>query len=102
MLSGGERVRVDPPAPAEEPAVAPAAFEVAYEDDDVLVIDKPAGVVVHPARGHRSGTLAQALAGRIAGGEDPDRAGIVHRLDRDTRACWSSRAPSPPTRRSRR
>jgi 23S rRNA pseudouridine1911/1915/1917 synthase len=63
---------------------APAPFQVAYEDDDLLVVDKPAGVVVHPARGHRSGTLAQALAGRAAGGEDPWRAGIVHRLDRDT------------------
>jgi 23S rRNA pseudouridine1911/1915/1917 synthase len=48
------------------------------------VVDKPAGVVVHPARRHRAGTLAQALAGQIAGGDDPRRAGIVHRLDRDT------------------
>jgi 23S rRNA pseudouridine1911/1915/1917 synthase len=47
-------------------------------------VDKPAGVVVHPARGHRTGTLAQALAGRAAGGADDWRAGIVHRLDRDT------------------
>jgi 23S rRNA pseudouridine1911/1915/1917 synthase len=57
---------------------------VLYEDADLLVVDKPAGVVVHPARGHWTGTLAQALAGRAAGGEDPGRAGIVHRLDRDT------------------
>ena len=49
-----------------------------------MVVDKPAGVVVHPARGHRTGTLAQALVGRGAGGEEPWRAGIVHRLDRDT------------------
>jgi 23S rRNA pseudouridine1911/1915/1917 synthase len=49
-----------------------------------MVVDKPAGVVVHPARGHRTGTLAQALAGRAAGGEEPWRAGVVHRLDRDT------------------
>ncbi len=47
-------------------------------------MDKPAGVVVHPARGHWTGTLAQALAGRGAGGEEAWRAGIVHRLDRDT------------------
>ncbi len=46
-------------------------FAVAYEDDALLVVDKPAGVVVHPARGHESGTLAQALADRAAGGEDP-------------------------------
>ncbi|MGH2888490.1 MAG: RluA family pseudouridine synthase, partial [Solirubrobacteraceae bacterium] len=54
------------------------------EDEHLIVVDKPAGVVVHPARGHRTGTLAQALAGRAAGGDDPWRAGIVHRLDRDT------------------
>ena len=73
---------VDPPAPvASEPAVA---FTVAYEDDHLLLVDKPAGLVVHPARGHRTGTLAQALSGQAAGGEDPYRAGIVHRLDRDT------------------
>ncbi len=61
-----------------------SAFVVAYEDEHLLVVDKPAGLVVHPARGHREGTLAQQLAGRAAGGEDPERAGIVHRLDRDT------------------
>ena len=90
-LAGGERVTVAaPPAPAagsgsgsDEAAVA-VPFAVAWEDEHLLVIDKPAGVVVHPARGHRGGTLAQALAGRAAGGDDPERAGIVHRLDRDT------------------
>jgi 23S rRNA pseudouridine1911/1915/1917 synthase len=60
------------------------AFILAYEDEHLLVVDKPAGLVVHPARGHREGTLAQLLAGTAAGGEDPARAGIVHRLDRDT------------------
>ncbi len=55
-----------------------------YEDDALIVVDKPAGVIVHPAKGHEAGTLAQALADRAAGGEDPYRAGIVHRLDRDT------------------
>jgi 23S rRNA pseudouridine1911/1915/1917 synthase len=49
-----------------------------------LVVDKPAGLVVHPGRGHDRGTLAQLLAGVAAGGIDPERAGIVHRLDRDT------------------
>ena len=58
-------------------------FSIAYEDEHLLVIDKGAGVVVHPARGHREGTLSQMLAPAIAGG-DPERAGIVHRLDRDT------------------
>jgi 23S rRNA pseudouridine1911/1915/1917 synthase len=59
------------------------AFGVVYRDDDVIVLEKAAGVVVHPARGHREGTLAQLLQGDAAGGEQ-ERAGIVHRLDRDT------------------
>ncbi len=63
---------------------APASFQIAYEDESLLVVDKPAGVVVHPARGHSTGTLVQALAGRAGGGDDPERPGIVHRLDRDT------------------
>jgi 23S rRNA pseudouridine1911/1915/1917 synthase len=58
-------------------------FTIAYEDEHLLVVDKGPGLVVHPARGQRQGTLAQLLAGRAAGG-DPERAGIVHRLDRDT------------------
>jgi 23S rRNA pseudouridine1911/1915/1917 synthase len=58
-------------------------FTVAYEDQSLLVVDKGAGLVVHPARGHRDSTLSQLLAGSAAGG-DPERAGIVHRLDRDT------------------
>jgi 23S rRNA pseudouridine1911/1915/1917 synthase len=85
VLGGGELVRVDEPdaaAPAEP--VPDARFEVAWEDEHLIVVDKPAGVVVHPARGHSGGTLVQALAGRVAGGGDPERAGIVHRLDRDT------------------
>jgi 23S rRNA pseudouridine1911/1915/1917 synthase len=82
----GERIVVDDdPPPAAPPAQRTAApFRIAYEDEHLIVVDKPAGVVVHPARGHREGTLAQALAGRAAGGEDAWRAGIVHRLDRDT------------------
>jgi 23S rRNA pseudouridine1911/1915/1917 synthase len=84
-LAGGELVRVEEPGPAAPAApVREAPYAVAWEDEHLIVVDKPAGVVVHPARGHRSGTLAQALAGRVAGGEDPERAGIVHRLDRDT------------------
>ena len=84
-VSVGETVTVVlPDAVAEAVEAEPAPFTIAYEDDDLLVVDKPAGVVVHPARGHRTGTLAQALAGRAAGGDDPWRAGIVHRLDRET------------------
>ena len=58
-------------------------FTIVYQDDHLLVVDKAPGLVVHPARGHREGTLAQLLAGLAAGGE-PGRAGVVHRLDRDT------------------
>jgi 23S rRNA pseudouridine1911/1915/1917 synthase len=62
-----------------------APYSIAYEDQYLMVVDKPAGVVVHPARGHLQGTLAQALAGRaMAAGGEPERPGIVHRLDRDT------------------
>jgi 23S rRNA pseudouridine1911/1915/1917 synthase len=61
-----------------------AAFAIAYQDEHLLVIDKPAGLVVHPARGHRQDTLSQLLGSAAAGGPDPERAGIVHRLDRDT------------------
>lgn len=83
-VSAGERVDVAPePVVAVEPS-GDAPFGVAWEDEHLLVVDKPAGVVVHPAPGNRTGTLSQALAGRAAGGEDPSRAGIVHRLDRDT------------------
>jgi 23S rRNA pseudouridine1911/1915/1917 synthase len=59
------------------------AVNIVWQDEHLLVVDKPAGLVVHPARGHREGTLSQLLAGTAAGGE-PERAGIVHRLDRDT------------------
>jgi 23S rRNA pseudouridine1911/1915/1917 synthase len=82
-LEGGEEVAVDLGAgPTVAPAPAPEV-KVAFEDEHVIVVDKPAGVVVHPAAGHASGTLVDALAGRSAGG-DPARPGIVHRLDRDT------------------
>ena len=58
---------------------------VVFEDEHLLVVDKPAGLVVHPGAGNRSGTLVNALLLRgIAGGEDQGRPGVVHRLDRDT------------------
>jgi 23S rRNA pseudouridine1911/1915/1917 synthase len=85
VVEEGELVWVADRAPeAPQEQAAPAQFGVAYEDEFLLVVDKPSGVVVHPARGHASGTLVQALAGRAAGGEDSGRPGIVHRLDRDT------------------
>ena len=81
-LEGGEEVELV--AARARPAVAPPAEPaIAWEDEHLLVIDKPAGLVVHPGAGHTSGTLVDALAGKIAGGE-PGRPGIVHRLDRDT------------------
>jgi 23S rRNA pseudouridine1911/1915/1917 synthase len=85
LVAAGESIEVDDSA--VESGLVPddrASFELVYEDEHLLVVDKPAGVVVHPARGHTVGTLAQALAGRAAGGEESWRAGIVHRLDRDT------------------
>ena len=83
-LAAGERVIVRPP-PAEAPEGTPEArFSIVLEDEHIIAVDKPAGVVVHPGSGRREGTLVQALAGRVAGGGDPDRPGVVHRLDRDT------------------
>ena len=84
-LSEGERVvAVIEQAEVAAGADAAAPHAIAYEDDDLIVVDKPAGVVVHPAAGHPSGTLVEALRGRAAGGPEPWRPGIVHRLDRDT------------------
>ena len=57
---------------------------VVFGDDHLLVVDKPSGLVVHPAPGHEGTTLAEIFAGDLAGGEEPGRAGIVHRLDKDT------------------
>jgi 23S rRNA pseudouridine1911/1915/1917 synthase len=79
----GEQVEVAE-REAEPVAAEPVPFTVAYEDDAVLVVDKPAGVVVHPGAAVRAPTLVDALAGRVAGGPDPERPGVVHRLDRDT------------------
>jgi 23S rRNA pseudouridine1911/1915/1917 synthase len=85
VLSEGERIEVviDDREPAT-PADPSAPHEIVHEDEYLIVVDKPAGVVVHPAPGHPSGTLVEALQGRAAGGEEPWRPGIVHRLDRDT------------------
>jgi 23S rRNA pseudouridine1911/1915/1917 synthase len=82
-LEGGEEVTFVVPQPVE---VAREAIDVpvVYEDEHLLVVDKPAGLVVHPGAGRSHGTLVHALHGRIAGGDDPERPGIVHRLDRDT------------------
>ena len=84
-LAGGETVEFEIAETPMEPEVTPLELTIAFEDDHLLVVDKPAGVVVHPGPGHVGGTLAHALALVGAeGGEEDERAGIVHRLDRDT------------------
>jgi 23S rRNA pseudouridine1911/1915/1917 synthase len=67
---------------AEVPPTGPPP-RIAWQDEYLAVVDKPAGLVVHPGAGHAAGTLVDALVGTVAGGE-PERTGIVHRLDRDT------------------
>ncbi len=82
-VRAGERVgaRLVQRGPEPESIPVPAV----YEDEHLLVVDKPAGLVVHPGAGNQSGTLVNALLDRgIAGGDDPERPGVVHRLDRDT------------------
>jgi 23S rRNA pseudouridine1911/1915/1917 synthase len=91
LIEPGSVLELDVPAPAAaEPRAQPEIpVSVIYEDDDLLIVDKPAGLVVHPSAGHAEGTLVNALLGRggdlaptgIAGVQRP---GIVHRLDRDT------------------
>ncbi len=82
-LEGGEEVTLaDAPAAATAPHELPDV-PLAYEDEALLIIDKPAGLVVHPGAGHSGDTLVDALRDKLGGG-DPERPGIVHRLDRDT------------------
>jgi len=84
-LSGGEEVEFEPPERAA-PGLAAEEMElrIAYEDEHLVVVDKPAGLVVHPAPGHATGTLVHGLLAHDVAGGDADRPGIVHRLDRDT------------------
>ena len=87
-LRGGERIEIEMPPAVEETLVPePVPLSIVYEDDHVLVVDKPAGMVVHPGAGRSQGTLAAAIlahAPTIAGVGGPRRPGIVHRLDKDT------------------
>jgi 23S rRNA pseudouridine1911/1915/1917 synthase len=84
----GDRIQVQPPPPTHEiPVPEEIPLEVLYEDEFLAVINKPADMVVHPAKGHWSGTLANALQFRFAHLSSLNgdyRPGIVHRLDRDT------------------
>ncbi|MEA2417843.1 MAG: rRNA synthase [Thermoleophilaceae bacterium] len=83
-VAAGQVITLQPGTTAEAGAEQAPELDVVYEDADLLVVDKPAGLVTHPAPGHSGPTLAGLLRGRAAGGRDPERAGIVHRLDRDT------------------
>jgi 23S rRNA pseudouridine1911/1915/1917 synthase len=85
-LEGGEELEFEPPTPRPS-ELLPEEMDLAvpYEDEHLLVVDKPAGLVVHPAAGHHTGTLVHGLlAYDVEGGEEAERPGIVHRLDRDT------------------
>ncbi|MGA0612595.1 RluA family pseudouridine synthase [Caldimonas sp. KR1-144] len=85
-LSAGQRVavRLVPTPQSRAFRAEPMALAVVHEDEHLLVIDKPAGLVVHPAAGHWSGTLLNGLLAHHAGAASLPRAGIVHRLDKDT------------------
>jgi 23S rRNA pseudouridine1911/1915/1917 synthase len=87
-LAAGDRVLADPPEPApSELAAEPIALRLIHQDEALVVLDKPAGLVVHPAPGHASGTLVNALLHQVrdlAGIGGALRPGIVHRLDRGT------------------
>ncbi len=87
-LREGDRVEVRQiEVPREGPEPQDIPLSILYEDDAIVVVNKPAGMIVHPAKGHWEGTLASALAhhfGTLSGRSGPTRPGIVHRLDRDT------------------
>ncbi|MDF2376822.1 MAG: RluA family pseudouridine synthase [Verrucomicrobiales bacterium] len=91
-LSAGDRIEVKVPEDKRAEILGEAiGLEVLFEDEDVIVVNKSAGIVVHPASGNTDGTLVNALihhtAGKLSKLADPDRPGIVHRLDKDTSGC---------------
>jgi 23S rRNA pseudouridine1911/1915/1917 synthase len=88
-VAAGDTITIDvPQAVAAEPSGEDIALDIVYEDDDIVVIDKPRGLVVHPAAGHETGTLVNALIAHcgtsLSGIGGVKRPGIVHRLDKDT------------------
>jgi 23S rRNA pseudouridine1911/1915/1917 synthase len=88
-VTAGDTITIDvPEAVAPEPAGEDIALDIIHEDDDIIVIDKPSGLVVHPAAGHETGTLVNALIAHcgasLSGIGGVKRPGIVHRLDKDT------------------
>ena len=85
IVAGGERVALDAPVEdAVEPLAQALPLAIAYEDESVIVVNKPAGLVVHPGAGNRDRTLQNALLAHDPGLAKLPRAGIVHRLDKDT------------------
>jgi 23S rRNA pseudouridine1911/1915/1917 synthase len=101
-LRGGALVCFELPEPPAPLRAEPRELLIAYEDDELLVVDKPAGLTVHPGAGRAGGTLANALVGRASGGELPSRPGIVHRLDRDTSGLLVVARSEPAYRELRR
>src|SRR3954452_18987596 len=88
-VTAGDTITIDvPEAVAAEPQAEDIALDIVHEDDDIIVIDKPRGLVVHPAAGHATGTLVNALIAHcgasLSGIGGVKRPGIVHRLDKDT------------------
>jgi 23S rRNA pseudouridine1911/1915/1917 synthase len=88
-VTAGDTITIDVPEPvAAEPQAEDIALDIVYEDEDIIVIDKPRGLVVHPAAGHATGTLVNALIAHcgasLSGIGGVKRPGIVHRLDKDT------------------
>ena len=87
-LKAGQKIRFRvPPLPVDDTVPENIPLDILFEDDGLVVVNKPSGMVVHPARGNWSGTLTSALAYRFQSLSDvggPTRPGIVHRLDRDT------------------
>jgi 23S rRNA pseudouridine1911/1915/1917 synthase len=85
-LSAGDRVRVSLPPPRESPSPEAIPLSIVYEDSDLLVVDKPVGLAVHPAPGHPSHTLINAVLSHVPHlpeADDSRRPGVVHRLDKD-------------------
>jgi 23S rRNA pseudouridine1911/1915/1917 synthase len=84
LVSEGERISVALPGETRVDMVSETAVPVVYEDEWLLVVDKPAGMPVHPSPGHASDTLVHALSGHGVSGGEEFRPGVVHRLDKDT------------------
>jgi 23S rRNA pseudouridine1911/1915/1917 synthase len=85
-LAGGEALEFEAPDSKTRSVLEPedVGLRIAYEDEHLLLVDKPAGVVAHPSAGHRTGTLVHGVLEHGAAGGEEERPGIVHRLDRDT------------------